>query len=513
MPLGLPNPVPPANISRDMLKNIFTRLAGSASIPKIRRSVRLRKRRPARLTVRVSFISVFDLFKVGVGPSSSHTMGPMVAAQSFVQGLGADLERVQRIEVRLLGSLAHTGRGHHSDRAVLWGLSGLRAEELDRAVAEAVLESAYARSELKLGGVRTIRFRPDRDLIFDCEAELGIHPNELRFEASDGSGHRLAEGTFFSIGGGFVATRDELVREVVASIEAPVPYPFRTGRELLAFARDSGLGIAALVTANEATVRSETELDDGLRRIANVMQQCIDRGLRTEGILPGGLEVRRRAAALARKLADRRPDHPAGPVTHMDHVHLWAMAVNEENAAGGQVVTAPTNGAAGIIPAVLRYHHQLLSRPGADLERATRDFLLTASAIGSLFKRNASISGAEVGCQGEVGAASSMAAGGLCALLGGTPEQVENAAEIAIEHSLGLTCDPVGGLVQVPCIERNGFGAIKAISAARLALLGDGSHQVTLDQAISTMRQTGFDMNAKYKETALGGLAVSFVEC
>jgi len=459
------------------------------------------------------FISVFDLFKVGVGPSSSHTMGPMVAAQSFVHGLGPSLDAVRRIEVRLVGSLAHTGRGHHSDRAVLWGLSGLRAEDLVPAAAEAVLEAAYAENELKVGGHHPIRFRPERDLVFDCEAEVGIHPNELRFAAYDVSDRLLGEGTYFSIGGGFVATRDELVREVVASIEAQVPYPFRTGRELLAFTRSSGLSIAELVAANERTVRSEAELHDGLGRIAAVMNRCMDRGLQTEGVLPGGLEVRRRAASLARKLAERRPGHPAGPVTHMDHVHLWAMAVNEENAAGGQVVTAPTNGAAGIIPAVLRYHHQMLSRPDADLGRATRDYLLTASAIGSLFKRNASISGAEVGCQGEVGAASSMAAGGLCALLGGSPEQVENAAEIAIEHSLGLTCDPVGGLVQVPCIERNGFGAVKAISAARLALLGDGSHRVSLDQAISTMRQTGFDMNAKYKETALGGLAVSFVEC
>ncbi|MEM1024469.1 MAG: L-serine ammonia-lyase [Myxococcota bacterium] len=461
----------------------------------------------------MSFISVFDLFKVGVGPSSSHTMGPMVAGRSFIESLGPALNEVDRVEARLVGSLAHTGRGHHTDQAVLWGLSGLRAEDLQPARAQAVLEAAYTRSELVLGGQRPIRFETARDLVFDCEAEVSIHPNELRFLAFDKAGALLGEGTYFSIGGGFIATHDELVREVVASIEVPVPFPFKSGAELLAQAKDSGLSIAALVAANELEVRSEAKLHAGLARIGQVMNDCIDRGLRTEGILPGGLEVRRRASTLMRRLEDRSPEDPAGPVTHMDYVHLWAMAVNEENAAGGQVVTAPTNGAAGIVPAVLRYHFTRLELAEAQGRQATRDYLLTASAIGSLFKRNASISGAEVGCQGEVGAASSMAAGGLCALMGGSPAQIENAAEIAIEHSLGLTCDPIGGLVQVPCIERNGFGAVKAIGAARLALLGDGSHRVSLDQAISTMRQTGFDMHAKYKETALGGLAVTFVEC
>ncbi|MGF1510036.1 MAG: L-serine ammonia-lyase [Myxococcota bacterium] len=463
----------------------------------------------------MAFISTFDLFRVGVGPSSSHTVGPMRAAATFLDGLkqrGLD-RRVHRIEVRLIGSLAHTGRGHRTDHAALWGLSGQTPEEFDAARGEAILEAAYVQGKLSLGLGFDIPFSPERDLIFDLDAELTVHPNEIRFSAHGRDG-LLWEQRYFSIGGGFISTHDGAQSQVVASIEERVPFPFTSAAQLLEHTRAHQISIAEVVKANELTVQSLQDMSDRIQKLYAVMVQCIERGISTTGILPGGLQVRRRAPELYRRLLAAEPvgrGRPSAP--DLDWVHMWAMAVNEENAAGGQVVTAPTNGAAGIIPAVLQYCHRFVFDGEVDPAEVNEVFLFTAAAIGILFKRNASISGAEVGCQGEVGAASSMAAAGLCAVRGGTPQQVENAAEIAIEHSLGMTCDPVNGLVQVPCIERNGFGAAKAISAARLALLGDGVHHVSLDQAIRTMRQTGLDMSSKYKETSLGGLAVTFTEC
>lgn len=463
----------------------------------------------------MAFVSVFDLFKVGVGPSSSHTVGPMRAALDFVARLGPARNRVRKVRVTLFGSLAHTGLGHHTDRAIFWGLSGIEPESFTQAQAEAVLERLYREHRLDLSepGAEdrvSTSFHPGEDLRFDREREIRVHPNEVLFEAFDADGSVLSSRTYFSVGGGFIATDDELASKVMASIEENVPHPFKSAEELLAMAARHEMSIADVMRANELTVRTDEELRAGLQKIWAVMQDCIERGLHTQGLLPGGLRVRRRAAELGETL--KQQGHLAR-TSAMDWVHVWAMAVNEENAAGGQVVTAPTNGAAGIVPAVLMYYHRHTSEPNRAPQRATEEFLLTATAVGMLFKRNASISGAEVGCQGEVGAAASMAAAGLTAVWGGTNAQIENAAEMAIEHSLGLTCDPIGGLVQVPCIERNGFGAAKAISAARLAMLGDGSHRVSLDRAIETMRQTGFDMSAKYKETAQGGLAVTYVEC
>jgi len=465
----------------------------------------------------MAFISVFDLFKIGVGPSSSHTMGPMKAAAKFRASLAETglLTAVDRVTVRLFGSLAHTGRGHHSDRAVMWGLSGISAEAFDPERAERVLEDAWVRQRLFIDDRPAgIRFDPGTDLVFDRDREIGLHPNELALEAFSASGQLLSQATFYSIGGGFIATPQDLATSPIASIDERVPHPFRSGQDLVDRCRLTGMSIEQIVFENESTVRSPDEIHRGLRDIWEVMQSCIRRGLETDGELPGGLSVRRRAAALSRKLANGAPSMRGRPTsTTLDWVHCWAMAVNEENAAGGRVVTAPTNGAAGIIPAVLRYYHEFIRESDVDPRAANATFLLTAGAIGILFKRNASISGAEVGCQGEVGTAASMAAGGLTALLGGTPAQIEHAAEIAIEHNLGLTCDPIAGLVQVPCIERNGFGAAKAISAARLAMHEDGTHRVSLDRAIETMRQTGLDMSSKYKETSLGGLAVSYIEC
>ena len=465
----------------------------------------------------MAFVSVFDLFKIGVGPSSSHTVGPMRAARAFCDALAESglITDVARIEAHLLGSLAHTGRGHHTDRAILWGLSGLEPRSFDPAEAERVLEEAWLHRRLRLrADAPMIAFDPSTDLVFDRDREVGLHPNELGFRASSASGQLLSTATFYSVGGGFIATPQDLVHNPMASIEERVPFPFRSGHELLTMCRERGLTIEDVVAENERTVRSDPEIDREIEAIWAAMHGCIQRGLQLEGELPGELSVRRRAAALHRKLRSgektMRGRSPLGP---SDWVHCWAMAVNEENAAGGRVVTAPTNGAAGIIPAVLMYFHEFVRETEDDFRAACRTYLLTAGAIGVLFKRNASISGAEVGCQGEVGAASSMAAAGLTALLGGSPSQIEHAAEIAIEHHLGLTCDPIGGLVQVPCIERNGFGATKAISAARLAMLEDGSHRVSLDRAIETMRQTGLDMSSKYKETSLGGLAVSYIEC
>ncbi|MEL6184720.1 MAG: L-serine ammonia-lyase [Myxococcota bacterium] len=458
----------------------------------------------------MSFVSVFDLFKVGIGPSSSHTVGPMRAAVAFRNSLERRGLSPDRVRVTLFGSLAHTGRGHHTDRAVLWGMAGLTPDRFD--AAEAARISRRARSEglvdLPSGSAR---FRPDEDLVFDTEREVRIHPNELRLEALL-DGVPLLDETWLSVGGGFIARPTSESIQGGPAVE--VPHAFDSAGSLLAAAERAGLSICELIRANELAFHSADTLQDRLHGIWSVMEDCMRRGVRAEGVLPGGLAVQRRAAALHRRLESEERRMKGKPMpTHMDWVHVWAMAVNEENAAGGQVVTAPTNGAAGIVPAVLQYYLRFIDDDDEPRPEVLAKYFLTASAIGGLFKRNASISGAEVGCQGEVGTAASMAAAGLCALLGGTNPQIEHAAEIAIEHNLGLTCDPVGGLVQVPCIERNGFGASKAISAARLAMHEDGDHRVTLDSAIETMRRTGADMSSKYKETSLGGLAVSVIEC
>ncbi len=452
-------------------------------------------------------LSVFDLFKVGIGPSSSHTVGPMVAADRFVTLLRERgvLPAVGRVATHLYGSLALTGRGHATDKAVLLGLSGEQPHLVDADTADATVEVIRGAGRLRLGGTQPVPFREPDDLLFHDAETLPFHPNGIRFVASDGGGAVLAEETYYSVGGGFVVQAGETT---AGSRPGPVPYPFMSAKELLAHGRRTGSPVADLVAANEAMWRTPAETDAGLDHIWAVMQQCMDRGIATGGILPGGLGVKRRAPALHRRLT---AGGPADPLAVFDWVSLFALAVNEENAAGGRVVTAPTNGAAGVIPAVLGYYFRYL--PGATPEGGRR-FLLTAAAVGMLYKRNASLSAAEVGCQGEVGVACSMAAAGLAAVMGGTNEQVENAAEIGMEHNLGLTCDPVGGLVQVPCIERNTMGALKAVNAARLAVLdGDGSHRISLDHVIETMRRTGRDMQVQYKETSLGGLAVNRVEC
>jgi L-serine dehydratase len=455
-------------------------------------------------------ISVFELFKIGIGPSSSHTVGPMKAAAAFANGLVASggIDQVAAVEVALLGSLAFTGKGHATDKAVILGLGGEKPETVDPDGAEALVSHVRETKALNLAGRRVIAFDAERAIRFDTVTPAPRHPNTMRFVARDAKGRALADETWLSVGGGFII-RDG-AGEDASTAEQRLPHPFRSGAELLARARESGLSIAELMRANEAALRPEGEADTHVDRVLDVMFACVDRGLAQSGPLPGGLKVMRRAKAIHDRLmeASRRNLHPAHEI--MDFVSVYAMAVNEENAAGGRVVTAPTNGAAGVIPAVLRYYRDHCA--GAS-QAGMADLLMTATAIGALFKLNASISGAEVGCQGEVGVASSMAAAGLCAALGGTNEQIENAAEIAMEHHLGMTCDPVGGLVQIPCIERNAFGAVKAIAAASLALHGDGRHRVSLDSVIATMRQTGADMQSKYKETSLGGLAVNFVEC
>ena len=455
-------------------------------------------------------ISVFELFKIGIGPSSSHTVGPMKAAAAFANGLVAsgEIDQVAAVEVALLGSLAFTGKGHATDKAVILGLGGEKPETVDPDGAEALVSRVRETKALNLVGRRVIAFDAERAIRFDTVTPAPRHPNTMRFVARDAKGRALADETWLSVGGGFII-RDG-AGEDASTAEQRLPHPFRSGAELLARARESGLSIAELMRANEAALRPEGEADTHVDRVLDVMFACVDRGLAQSGPLPGGLKVMRRAKAIHDRLmeASRRNLHPAHEI--MDFVSVYAMAVNEENAAGGRVVTAPTNGAAGVIPAVLRYYRDHCA--GAS-QAGMADLLMTATAIGALFKLNASISGAEVGCQGEVGVASSMAAAGLCAALGGTNEQIENAAEIAMEHHLGMTCDPVGGLVQIPCIERNAFGAVKAIAAASLALHGDGRHRVSLDSVIATMRQTGADMQSKYKETSLGGLAVNFVEC
>ena len=467
-------------------------------------------------------ISVFDLFSVGIGPSSSHTAGPMRAARTFVTGLKADglLADTARIRAELFGSLGATGHGHGSDRAVLLGLAGEAPETVDTDTVEPRVSRIRAERRIALLDVHEIDFDPDRDLMLHRRRSLPYHPNGMTFAAYDGTGAELRTRTYYSVGGGFVVDEAAAGADRIKPDTTPVRYPFSTGAELLAVTRETGLSISEVMLANELSWRSEREVRAGLLEIWRVMRECVARGCERGGVLPGGLKVRRRAAELYRGLmADADPVRSAAgaagrgaadPLRAMDWVTLFALAVNEENAAGGRVVTAPTNGAAGIIPAVLHYYDRFC--PGASADGVVR-FLLAAGAIGVLFKENASISGAEVGCQGEVGSACSMAAAGLAEALGGTAEQVENAAEIGMEHNLGLTCDPVGGLVQIPCIERNAVASIKAITAARLALRGDGVHHVSLDKVIKTMRETGADMKVKYKETARGGLAVNVIEC
>ncbi len=456
------------------------------------------------------FLSVFDMFKVGVGPSSSHTMGPMVAGARFLDALRAAPFRAHGVKASLHGSLAFTGVGHATDRATVLGLAGFRPDSYDAEAAEAALAAIRDTATLTPADLPPLAFDPKADLRFDFGPNLPGHANGMILAATDAQGDVILQETYYSVGGGFVLTEAELAAGRDTDDGPPVPYPFKTAAEMLEMARASGMSIARMKHANEVARGCAESLDSGVARIWQVMNACIDRGLTAEGTLPGGLGVRRRARAIHDQLMTERGRNLTAPHVINDWMSCYAMAVNEENAAGGQVVTAPTNGAAGVVPAVIRYWLDFV--PGAS-ERQIPDFLLTAAAIGGLVKYNASISGAEAGCQAEVGSAAAMAAAGLAAVMGGTPGQIENAAEIALEHHLGMTCDPVKGLVQVPCIERNGLGAIKAVSAASLALRGDGHHLVPLDACIETMRQTGLDMSEKYKETSLGGLAVNVPNC
>ncbi|TAN19768.1 MAG: L-serine ammonia-lyase [Rhizobiaceae bacterium] len=464
------------------------------------------------------FLSVFDLFKIGIGPSSSHTMGPMVAAARFLDEIaGNDWPRpasavVDRLAVSLHGSLAFTGVGHGTDRAVVLGLAGETPLTVDPDRSEEMLAAIESAGRVSPPGHPAYRFDRATDLVLDRKHPLPGHANGMIFSAFDRDDQLLLRRIYYSIGGGFVVSAEELQRmkSKADKVEEGVPYPFASAKAMLAMAAESGLSIAEMKRANEEMHRTREELDRGLDRIWQAMSGCIDRGLSKDGIMPGGLKVRRRARQLYQRMDEDWRQNKPNPLMANDWLSVYAMAVNEENAGGGRVVTAPTNGAAGVIPAVMRYWKQF--HVDADA-RGIRDFLLTAAAIGGIIKHNASISGAEVGCQGEVGSASAMAAAGLCAVMGGTPAQIENAAEIALEHHLGMTCDPVGGLVQVPCIERNALGAVKAVTAASLAIKGDGSHFVPLDAAVETMRQTGRDMDERYKETSLGGLAVNVVEC
>jgi L-serine dehydratase len=456
------------------------------------------------------FLSVFEMFKVGVGPSSSHTMGPMVAAARFLDLIRAAPFDVTGLRASLHGSLAFTGVGHATDRATILGLDGFAPESYDKALADDAMARIAQEKRVCPDGLPSMAFDPATDLVFDYDTPLPGHANGMLLMALDRQGDVILQETYYSIGGGFVRTEAELAAGKDVDQGPPVPFPFHSAAEMLEMAKASGKTIAQMKRANEISRGGVAKLDDGLARLWQVMNACIDRGLEADGILPGGLSVKRRAAKIHSALQSERGLNIAAPHTINDWMSTFAMAVNEENAAGGQVVTAPTNGAAGVVPATIRYWLDFV--PGATASRIP-DFLLTAAAIGGLIKYNASISGAEAGCQAEVGSASAMAAAGLCAVMGGTPEQVENAAEIALEHHLGMTCDPVKGLVQVPCIERNGLGAIKAVSAASLALRGDGQHFVPLDAAIETMRQTGRDMHEHYKETSLGGLAVNVPNC
>ncbi|MFG2326895.1 L-serine ammonia-lyase [Streptomyces sp. NPDC048568] len=453
-------------------------------------------------------ISVFDLFSVGIGPSSSHTVGPMRAAGMFARRLRNEelLDSVASVRAELYGSLGATGHGHGTPKAVLLGLEGDSPRTVDVETADDRVETIRTSGRIRLLGEHEIAFAYDDDMVLHRRETLPYHANGMTLWAYDAEGAEVLTKTYYSVGGGFVVDEDAVGADRIVLDDTVLKYPFRTGDELLRLARETGLSISALMLENERAWRDEDEIREGLLEIWRVMRACVDRGMTREGILPGGLKVRRRAANTARKL--RSEGDPQALA--MEWITLYAMAVNEENAAGGRVVTAPTNGAAGIIPAVLHYYVNFV--PGADEDGVVR-FLLAAGAIGMLFKENASISGAEVGCQGEVGSACSMAAGALAEVLGGSPEQVENAAEIGMEHNLGLTCDPVGGLVQIPCIERNGMAAVKAVTAARMAMRGDGSHKVSLDKVIKTMKDTGADMSVKYKETARGGLAVNIIEC
>jgi L-serine dehydratase len=461
-------------------------------------------------------VSAFDLFKIGIGPSSSHTVGPMRAARMFALRLAHDghSARTARVKAALYGSLGATGKGHGSDKAVLLGLAGHEPDTVDVDAIPQLLQAIRSEARLTLAQGPTIAFEEKNDLVFHRRESLPFHANGMRFTALDAGGATLAERTYYSVGGGFVVSdevaADGMRHKAVAPDTTVLPHPFHTGAELLARTAERQCSIAEVMRRNERHWRDDAAIDAGLDRIWQTMQACVARGIVTPGVLPGGFKVRRRAPALHEALTAKADPARADPLIVLDWVILFALAVNEENAAGGRVVTAPTNGAAGIIPAVLHYYARFV--PDADAN-GVRDFLLTAAAIGILYKENASISGAEVGCQGEVGVACSMAAGALCAVLGGTPAQVENAAEIGMEHHLGLTCDPVGGLVQIPCIERNAVASVQAINAARMALRGDGTHHVSLDKVIKTMRETGADMMTKYKETARGGLAVNIVEC
>lgn len=456
------------------------------------------------------FLSVFDMFKVGIGPSSSHTMGPMVAAGRFLDSLRASPFSPAGVRASLHGSLAFTGVGHATDRAVILGLAGFLPDTYDASVAEAALADIRAKKCVMPDGLGPLAFDPQEDIRFDYGPPLPGHANGMILMATDKQGDVIAQETYYSVGGGFVMTADELASGKDTDDGAPVPFPFKSAAEMLDMCVETGKSIADLKRINELSRIDQTTLDRGMDRLWSVMEDCIDRGLAGDGILPGGLNVKRRARGIHDALQAERGRNLTAPHTINDWISTYAMAVNEENAAGGQVVTAPTNGAAGVVPATLKYY--LDHVPGAS-KRRIGEFLLTAAAIGGLVKHNASISGAECGCQAEVGSASAMAAAGLCAVLDGTPEQIENAAEIALEHHLGMTCDPARGLVQVPCIERNGLGAIKAVSAASLSLRGDGTHLVPLDACIETMRQTGLDMSEKYKETSLGGLAVNVPNC
>jgi L-serine dehydratase len=461
-------------------------------------------------------VSSFDLFKIGIGPSSSHTVGPMRAARLFALRLQHDgqLDATQRVKAEMYGSLGATGKGHGTDKAVLLGLAGHEPDTVDVEAIPGLLDAMRAAKTLALAGTHSIGFDAPTDLIFYRRETLPFHANGMRFTAFDASGAEIVARTYYSVGGGFVVS-DEVAadgtrQKTIAPDTTVLPLPFHSGADLLELTEREGISIAELMRRNERHWRSDAEIDAGLLKIWKVMQACVERGCRTDGVLPGGFKVRRRAADLHRQLCANPEAALRDPLQVLDWVNLYALAVNEENAAGGRVVTAPTNGAAGIVPAVLHYYTRFV--PGAN-DAGVIDFLLTAAAIGILYKENASISGAEVGCQGEVGVACSMAAGALCAVMGGTPAQAENAAEIGMEHHLGLTCDPVGGLVQIPCIERNAIASVKAINAARMALRGDGTHHVSLDKVIKTMRETGADMMTKYKETARGGLAVNIVEC
>ena len=458
-------------------------------------------------------VSTFDLYKIGIGPSSSHTVGPMRAAARFVDRWlvqAGRLDDVARIRAEVFGSLALTGRGHGTDKAVMMGLEGHMPNLIDPDIITPAMERIRGEARIRLAGRHEIAFEEKRDLLMNKRQKLPYHTNGMRFSAYDAEGVEIASRDYYSVGGGFVVNQDEAAEDRIVADTTAVPHPFSSGDQLLARAHETGLSIARMMFENELCWRTGDEIHDGLRELWAAMQSCVQRGIQQGGTLPGGLNVSRRAPAMYAELSGRPEAALRDPLTTLDWVNLYALAVNEENAAGGRVVTAPTNGAAGIIPAVLHYYDRFC--PGAN-EQGVFDFLLTAAAVGILYKENASISGAEVGCQGEVGVACSMAAAGLTAALGGTPVQIENAAEIGMEHNLGLTCDPIGGLVQIPCIERNAMGSVKAINASRMAFRGDGTQKVSLDKVIKTMRDTGRDMQDKYKETSRGGLAVNVIEC